>query len=73
MKFHLVMNLYGVFCQKEKAITEMKAMEGRSEAEIERDDEHLVTVQELIDSVRKLQSTPDSSKLERISEVSCLF
>ena len=46
-------------------------MEGRSEAEIERDDEHLVTVQELIDSVRKLQSTPDSSKLERIAEVSC--
>ncbi len=51
----------------------MKAIEGRSEADIERDDEHLVTVQELIDSVRKLQSTPDSSKLERIAEVSFVF
>ena len=55
---------------KEKKIAEMKATEGRSEEEISRDDENLVTVQELIDAVRKLQSTPDSSKLERIAEVS---
>jgi hypothetical protein len=51
----------------------MKATEGRSEADIERDDEHLVTVQELIDDVRKLQGTPDSSKLERIAEVTSTF
>ena len=56
--------------EKEKKIAEMIATEGRSEEEISRDDENLVTVQELIDSVRKLQSTPDSSKLERIAEVS---
>lgn len=55
--------------QKEKEITEMKAMEGRTEEELSRDDENLVTVQELIDAVRKLQRSPDSSKLEQISEV----
>jgi hypothetical protein len=33
-----------------------------------RDDEDLITVQELIDAVRKLQQTPDSAKLERIAE-----
>jgi hypothetical protein len=41
----------------------------RTEAEQERDFENLVTVQELIDAVTKLQSTPDSSKLEQIAEV----
>ena len=55
--------------QKEKEITEIKAREGRTEAELERDAENLVTIQELIDAVTKLQETPDSSKLEQIAEV----
>ena len=55
--------------QKEKEITEIRAREGRTEAELERDAEKLVTIQELIDAVTKLQETPDSSKLEQIAEV----
>ena len=62
-------NLVDTLEEKEKKIGELKALEGRSEEEMSRDDENLVTVQELIDAVRKLQSTPDSSKLERIAEV----
>ena len=55
---------------KEKEIEAIKSVIGRTEEEKERDDENLVTVQELIDAVTKLQGTPDESKLEQISEVS---
>ena len=58
--------------QKEKEIEEIRAKEGRTEAEVERDEENLVTIQELINAVTALQSTPDSSKIEQIAEVSCL-
>ena len=55
---------------KEKEIEAIKSVIGRTEEEKERDDENLVTVQELIDAVPKLQGTPGESKLEQISEVS---
>ena len=56
---------------KEKEILdEMNShKEKGSEEELERDAENLVTVQELIDAVTKLQHTPDSSRLEQIAEV----
>jgi len=59
--------------QKEKQITEIRAQEGRTEEELERDAENLVTIQELIDAVTKLQETPDSAKLEQIAEVILKF
>ena len=62
-------DVVGGLKQKEKEIEDKKWAEGRSEEEVIRDDENLVTVQELIDAVRKFQHTPDSAKLERIAEV----
>jgi hypothetical protein len=59
--------------QKEKKIEEIIAKEGRSEADVERDEENLVTIQELINAVTALQRTPDSSRLEQIAEVSYLL
>ena len=56
--------------KEREIIYEMNSLkEKRSEEELERDAENLVTVQELIDAVTKLQLTPDSSRLEQIAEV----
>ena len=54
---------------KEKEIAAIKSKADRTEQERERDDENLITVQELLDAVTKLQGTPDSSKLEQIAQV----
>jgi hypothetical protein len=56
--------------KEREIIDEMNSRrEKGSEEELERDAENLVTVQELIDAVTKLQLTPDSSRLEQIAEV----
>ena len=54
---------------KEREIIHEMNKDKKSDDELERDAENLVTVQELIDAVTKLQLTPDSSRLEQIAEV----
>ena len=54
---------------KEREIIQEMNKDKKSDDELERDAENLVTVQELIDAVTKLQLTPDSSRLEQIAEV----
>lgn len=62
---HLVTNL-----EKEKEIIAEKInMADQSKEEIVQEQEKLVTIHELIDAVQRMQKTPDSSKVEKISEV----
>ena len=68
----LVENLEGERKKVEDILQQMPSEgdERRDNEEVEKEEKHLVTINELIDCIQHLENTPDAAKLEQIAEVS---